>query len=154
MAEPYDPQKIEPTWQEYWARERFAAAETAAEKDLYMLMMFPYPSGDLHVGHGRNYILGDCLFRHVPHAGAAGPQPDGVGRLRPARRELRDPAQHPPARVDAREHRAMKEQFQAWGVLYDWTKEVTTCEPEYYRWNQWLFNRCSRRGSPTAARHR
>ena len=63
MAEPYDPQKIEPEWQETWAREGFARVDTAGDKDMYMLMMFPYPSGDLHVGHGRNYILGDCLFR-------------------------------------------------------------------------------------------
>ena len=63
MALPYDPQHIEPKWQEIWAREGFASVDTAGEKDLYMLMMFPYPSGDLHVGHGRNYILGDCMFR-------------------------------------------------------------------------------------------
>ena len=60
MAEPYDPQKIEPEWQATWAREGFARVDTAGDKDMYMLMMFPYPSGDLHVGHGRNYILGDA----------------------------------------------------------------------------------------------
>jgi leucyl-tRNA synthetase len=146
MAEPYDPQQVEPRWQEFWARERFAAADTAAEKGLYMLMMFPYPSGDLHVGHGRNYILGDCLFRMFLMQGRKVLNPMGWDAFGlPAENAAIKRNIHPREWTIGNIGR-MKDQFRRWGILYDWDKEITSCEPEYYRWNQWLFNRMLKKG--------
>ena len=146
MAEPYDPQKIEPTWQEFWAREGFARADTAGEKDLYMLMMFPYPSGDLHVGHGRNYILGDCLFRLFLMQGRRVLNPMGWDAFGlPAENAAIKRDIHPHEWTVANIGR-MKRQFKAWGILYDWDKEIASCEPAYYRWNQWFFNRMLEKG--------
>ena len=146
MALPYDPQQIEPRWQEFWARERFAAVDTAGAKDLYMLMMFPSPSGDLHVGHGRNYILGDCLFRMFLMQGRKVLNPMGWDAFGlPAENAAIKRNIHPHEWTVGNIAR-MKEQFRRWGILYDWDKEVTSCEPEYYRWNQWLFNRMLEKG--------
>ncbi len=146
MAEPYDPQQIEPRWQAYWAEGRFAAMDTAGAKDLYMLMMFPYPSGDLHVGHGRNYILGDCLFRMFLMQGRKVLNPMGWDAFGlPAENAAIKRNSHPREWTVANIAR-MKDQFRRWGILYDWDKEVTSCEPEYYRWNQWLFNRMLGKG--------
>ncbi len=146
MAEPYDPQQIEPHWQEVWARERFADVDTAGEKDLYMLMMFPYPSGDLHVGHGRNYILGDCLFRMFLMQGRKVLNPMGWDAFGlPAENAAIKRGVHPREWTVANIAR-MKDQFRRWGILYDWSKEITSCDPEYYRWNQWLFNRMLEKG--------
>jgi len=146
MAEPYDPQKIEPEWQEFWAREGFARADTAGEKDLYMLMMFPYPSGDLHVGHGRNYILGDCLFRLFLMQGRRVLNPMGWDAFGlPAENAAIKRDIHPREWTIANIAR-MKRQFKAWGILYDWDKEIASCDPAYYRWNQWFFNRMLEKG--------
>jgi leucyl-tRNA synthetase len=146
MAEPYDPQQIEPRWQEYWVRERFAAVDTHGDKDLYMLMMFPYPSGDLHVGHGRNYILGDCLFRMFLMQGRKVLNPMGWDAFGlPAENAAIKRNIHPHEWTVGNIER-MKRQFRAWGILYDWDREIASCEPSYYRWNQWLFLRMLERG--------
>ena len=141
MAQPYDPQAFESSWQDFWERERFAAADTSAEKDLYMLMMFPYPSGDLHVGHGRNYILGDCLFRRFLMQGRRVLNPMGWDAFGlPAENAAIKRGIHPREWTVSNIAR-MKAQFRRWGILYDWDKELASCEPDYYRWNQWLFLR-------------
>ena len=146
MAEPYDPQKIEPVWQEYWAQERVASVDTSGEKDLYMLMMFPYPSGDLHVGHGRNYILGDCVFRRFLMQGRRVLNPMGWDAFGlPAENAAIKRNIHPSEWTRANIAR-MKEQFRRWGILYDWDKELASCEPSYYGWNQWLFVRMLEKG--------
>jgi leucyl-tRNA synthetase len=146
MAEPYDPQKIEPEWQEAWAREGFARVDTAGDKDMYMLMMFPYPSGDLHVGHGRNYILGDCLFRHFLMQGRRVLNPMGWDAFGlPAENAAIKRNIHPHEWTVANIAR-MKRQFKAWGILYDWDREIASCEPAYYRWNQWFFGRMLEKG--------
>lgn len=141
MAQPYDPQAFETSWQDFWERERFAAADTSGEKDLYMLMMFPYPSGDLHVGHGRNYILGDCLFRRFLMQGRRVLNPMGWDAFGlPAENAAIKRGIHPREWTVANIAR-MKAQFRRWGILYDWDKELASCDPDYYRWNQWLFLR-------------
>jgi leucyl-tRNA synthetase len=146
MAEPYDPQKIEPFWQEFWAESGFARVDTAGAKDLYMLMMFPYPSGDLHVGHGRNYILGDCLFRLFLMQGRRVLNPMGWDAFGlPAENAAIKRNIHPHEWTVSNIAR-MKRQFKVWGILYDWDKEIASCEPAYYRWNQWLFNRMLDKG--------
>ncbi len=146
MAAPYDFARIEPFWQEFWEREGFAVTDTAGDKDLYMLMMFPYPSGDLHVGHGRNYILGDCLFRMFLMQGRRVLNPMGWDAFGlPAENAAIKRNVHPYQWTRANIAR-MKQQFRAWGILYDWDKELASCESEYYRWNQWFFLRMLEKG--------
>jgi len=146
MAESYDPQQIESFWQEYWAQQKFAAADTSKDKDLYMLMMFPYPSGDLHVGHGRNYILGDCLFRRFLMQGRSVLNPMGWDAFGlPAENAAIKRNIHPREWTESNIAR-MKEQFRRWGILYDWDREFASCDPAYYRWNQWLFLRMLEKG--------
>ncbi len=145
--EPYDPARIEPFWQERWEAMRLAEVDTADATDaLYMLMMFPYPSGDLHVGHGRNYILGDALFRWFLMRGRRVLNPMGWDAFGlPAENAAIRHGIHP-REWTLRNIERMKRQFRRWGILYDWSKELASCEPEYYRWNQWLFLRMLERG--------
>jgi leucyl-tRNA synthetase len=144
----YDFKAIEARWQERWERQR------AAEVDLrhsagkhYMLMMFPYPSGDrLHVGHGRNYILGDAVFRHVRMQGRRPLNPMGWDAFGlPAENAAIQRGVHP-RDWTLGNIKVMKEQFRRWGILYDWSKEITSCSPDFYRWNQWLFLRMLEKG--------
>lgn len=139
MHEPYDPQAIEPHWQDFWEEERVAHVDTSGSKDIYMLNMFPYPSGDLHVGHGRNYILGDCLFRYYLMNGRKVLNPMGWDAFGlPAENAAMKRGIHPREWTLTNIAR-MKQQFRRWGIIYDWDKEIASCESEYYRWNQWLF---------------
>ncbi len=143
----YNHQEIEAKWQERWRRERSAQVALDANLDgrdpdanYYMLMMFPYPSGDrLHVGHGRNYILGDALYRSLRMHGKRALNPMGWDAFGlPAENAAIQRGIHP--RDWTQENiRVMKEQFAKWGILYDWSKELASCDPDYYRWNQWLF---------------
>jgi len=139
----YDHRSIESRWQDRWAKERIAEVDLrASAQPFYMLMMYPYPSGDrLHVGHGRNYILGDALYRYRRMQGDHILNPMGWDSFGlPAENAAIQRGVHP-RDWTLNNIRVMKEQFRRWGILYDWSKEVTTCEPGYYRWNQWLFLR-------------
>ncbi|HXM70740.1 MAG TPA: class I tRNA ligase family protein, partial [Thermoanaerobaculia bacterium] len=138
MSTPYDPKAVEAKWQDRWEKQRTAEVDLRhAEGKYYMLMMFPYPSGDrLHVGHGRNYILGDALFRYLRMHGKRALNPMGWDAFGL-------PAEN--AAIQRRVHprdwtfgniKVMKQQFRRWGILYDWSKEIASCTPEYYRWNQ------------------
>ncbi|MDH3744501.1 MAG: leucine--tRNA ligase [Acidobacteriota bacterium] len=144
----YDHKKIEGKWQGRWEKARGAEVNLrrAADK-YYMLMMYPYPSGDrLHVGHGRNYILGDARFRYLRMCGKRPLNPMGWDSFGlPAENAAIARKVHP-RDWTLNNIAVMKEQFKRWGILYDWSKEVTTCEPDYYRWNQWLFVRMLREG--------
>ena len=143
----YRPTDIETKWQRRWAEERVAEIDvTAPGEKLYMLNMFPYPSGDLHVGHGRNYILGDALYRYFRMQGRAALNPMGWDAFGlPAENAAIKRGIHPRTWTLGNIGR-MKEQFQRWGILYDWSKEIASCEPEYYKWNQWLFLQLYKRG--------
>ena len=140
---------IERKWQERWAADRVAYLDTADPKlsGTYLLVMLPYPSGDrLHVGHARTYFLTDALYRYLRQNGRTVFNPMGWDAFGlPAENYAIQRGIHPRTSTLAN-IAAMKEQFLSWGVLYDWTKEVTTCEPEYYRWNQWLFLKMLERG--------
>lgn len=144
----YDHKAIEAKWQERWERTRAAEVDlrNAREKH-YMLMMFPYPSGDrLHVGHGRNYILGDALYRFLRMRGHRALNPMGWDAFGlPAENAAIQRGVHP-RDWTLDNIRVMKQQFRRWGILYDWSKEVTSCLPDYYRWNQWLFLRMLEKG--------
>ena len=143
----YDHRAIEAKWQQRWAKEGVAEValdaglvDGAADSNYYMLMMFPYPSGDrLHVGHGRNYILGDALYRWLRMHGKRALNPMGWDAFGlPAENAAIQRGIHP-RDWTLDNIRVMKEQFAKWGILYDWSKEIASCEPGYYRWNQWLF---------------
>ncbi|HEV7921118.1 MAG TPA: leucine--tRNA ligase [Thermoanaerobaculia bacterium] len=144
---PYTPKDIESKWQQRWAEARVAEVDVAAPgQKLYMLNMFPYPSGDLHVGHGRNYILGDALFRYFRMQGKAALNPMGWDAFGlPAENAAIKRGIHPREWTVGNIGR-MKAQFGRWGILYDWSKELASCDPEYYRWNQWLFLQLHKRG--------
>jgi leucyl-tRNA synthetase len=141
------PTEIEPKWQQRWAEARVAEIDVSAPgQKLYMLNMFPYPSGDLHVGHGRNYILGDAVYRYFRMQGRAALNPMGWDAFGlPAENAAIKNKTHPRPWTLANIER-MKKQFARWGILYDWSKEIASCEPEYYKWNQWLFLQLYKRG--------
>jgi leucyl-tRNA synthetase len=145
---PYDHRAIETKWQDRWEKGRVAEVDLrSAQRKYYMLMMFPYPSGDrLHVGHGRNYILGDALYRYLRMRGRRALNPMGWDAFGlPAENAAIQRGVHP-REWTLDNIRVMKKQFRRWGILYDWSKEVTSCQPDYYRWNQWLFLRMFERG--------
>jgi leucyl-tRNA synthetase len=143
----YRPTEIESKWQQRWAEARVAEVDvTAPGEKLYMLNMFPYPSGDLHVGHGRNYILGDALYRFFRMQGRVALNPMGWDAFGlPAENAAIKRGIHPREWTLGNIGR-MKKQFARWGILYDWSKEIASCEPEYYHWNQWLFLQLYKKG--------
>jgi leucyl-tRNA synthetase len=143
MSDRYDPAAIEKTWQRRWEEARVAYVDTGLPgEEFYMLNFFPYPSGSrLHVGHGRNYILGDALYRRGRMSGLRILNPMGWDAFGlPAENAAIASGIHPREYTLGNIAR-MKEQLASLGTLYDWSKELASCEPEYYRWNQWLFLR-------------
>jgi len=148
MTERYSAAEIESKWQRQWAERRVAEVDTAVPgNEFYMLNMYPYPSGSrLHVGHGRNYILGDALYRRERMAGRKALNPMGWDAFGlPAENAAIQSGVHPREYTLANIAR-MKEQLYALGCLYDWSKELASCDPGYYKWNQWLFLRMWERG--------
>jgi leucyl-tRNA synthetase len=148
MSTAYDHKAVEAKWQDRWERQRTAEVDLRHTRNkYYMLMMFPYPSGDrLHVGHGRNYILGDALYRFLRMNGKRALNPMGWDAFGlPAENAAIQRGVHPRDWTLAN-IKVMKEQFRRWGILYDWSKEIASCFPEYYRWNQWLFLRMLEKG--------
>ncbi len=145
MSDVFPFQEVEKKWQERW-EEIFRCDIDRAEEKYYCLMMFPYPSGDLHVGHGRNYIIGDALARIMMMEGKNVLAPMGWDAFGlPAENAAIQHAIHP-ATWTEQNIANMKRQFYRWGVIYDWSREVTSCRPDYYRWTQWLFLRLHRAG--------
>ncbi len=140
MKEKYPFQEIEPKWQAFWhERKHFHVNTASPENKYYCLMMFPYPSGTLHVGHGRNYIIGDAVARYKMMRGKRVLTPMGWDAFGlPAENAAIKTGTHP--RTHTLENIArMKDQLSAWGCGYDWDREVTSCLPDYYTWTQWLF---------------
>jgi leucyl-tRNA synthetase len=148
----YDPATIEPKWQQRWASDpTLYAAEPAScgKPKYYVLEMLPYPSGQLHMGHVRNYSIGDALARHMWMRGYNVLHPmgwDAFG-LPAENAALKNNA--PPREWTLANIAAMKRQMERLGLGYDWATEVTTCLPEYYRWNQWFFLRMYEKGLVT-----
>ncbi|MGH9316376.1 MAG: leucine--tRNA ligase, partial [Thermoanaerobaculia bacterium] len=148
MAEKYNPAQVEAKWQRRWEERRVACVDTSRNGNkYYMLTMFPYPSASqLHVGHGRNYILGDALYRRERMAGRTVLNPMGWDAFGlPAENAAIASGVHPREYTLGNIAR-MKEQLSRLGLLYDWSKELASCDPRYYRWNQWLFLRMWQRG--------
>ena len=140
MKERYDFQEIEKKWQNIWDDAgSFKTDLSKSENSYYCLMMFPYPSGKLHVGHGRNYIIGDAVARYKKMRGYNVLTPMGWDSFGlPAENAAIKNGVHPKEST-LQNIAVMKKQLSAWGCCYDWDKEVTSCLPNYYRWTQWLF---------------
>lgn len=140
MSDKYRHQEIERKWQARWADADLMHVDVSdADDKYYCLMMFPYPSGDLHVGHGRNYVIGDALARLKMMEGYKVLAPMGWDAFGlPAENAAIKENIHPAVWTKQNIAR-MKEQFYRWGCVYDWSREIASCEPSYYRWTQWLF---------------
>ena len=147
MQERYDPAEIEAAAQRYWDEHRcFEAHEDPARPKYYCLCMFPYPSGRLHMGHVRNYTIGDVLARYMRMRGMNVLQPMGWDAFGlPAENAAMD-NKVPPARWTRDNIAAMRRQLKSLGFGIDWSRELATCDPDYYKWNQWLFLRMLERG--------
>ena len=145
----YDPAAIEQKWQERWAADPklYAAEPATSEKPkYYVLEMLPYPSGQLHMGHVRNYAIGDALARQMWMRGYNVLHPMGWDAFGLPAENAALKNNMPPREWTLGNIAAMKRQMLCLGLGYDWATEVTTCLPEYYRWNQWFFLRMYERG--------
>ncbi len=145
----YDPAAIEKKWQERWAADPtlYAAEPASSDKPkYYVLEMLPYPSGQLHMGHVRNYAIGDALARQMWMRGYNVLHPMGWDAFGLPAENAALKNNTPPREWTLRNIAAMKRQMLRLGLGYDWATEVTTCLPEYYRWNQWFFLRMYEKG--------
>jgi leucyl-tRNA synthetase len=139
MNERYEPKQVEPKWQARWESERLFAAGTRRGPKQYVLEMFPYPSGALHMGHVRNYLIGDIIARYARMRGFDVLHPMGWDALGlPAENAAIKDKRHPAERT--RENVAsFRAEMKRIGFSYDWSREISTDDPAYYRWNQWFF---------------
>ncbi len=138
----YSPAEIEPRWQALWdAQPDLYAAEppTSGKQKYYVLEMLPYPSGQLHMGHVRNYAIGDALARHMWMRGYNVLHPMGWDAFGLPAENAALKNNTPPRDWTLANITAMRGQMKRLGLSYDWQREITTCLPDYYRWNQWFF---------------
>jgi leucyl-tRNA synthetase len=139
--ERYDPQRVEMKWAIRWQQDSalYAAEPDSTKKKFYVLEMLPYPSGALHMGHVRNYSIGDALARYMWMNGYNVLHPMGWDSFGLPAENAAISNNTPPREWTLRNITNMKSQMKRLGFAYDWSREVTTCFPEYYRWNQWFF---------------
>ena len=143
----YDPQQIEAKWQKRWAEAKvFDADVDTARKKYYVLEMLPYPSGDIHMGHVRNYSIGDALARYMWMKGYNVLHPIGWDAFGLPAENAAIKRQRHPSEFTFSHIGNMREQLKRLGFSYDWRREITTCRREYYRWNQWFFLKMYERG--------
>ena len=146
--ERYDAQRIESKWFERWQRDAslYAAEPHSTRQKYYVLEMLPYPSGALHMGHVRNYAIGDALARYMWMNGYNVLHPMGWDSFGLPAENAAIQNNTPPREWTLRNIAAMKAQMKRLGFAYDWSREVTTCLPDYYKWNQWFFIKLFEKG--------
>ena len=147
MQEKYNPSEVERAAQAHWnASQSFRAAVQTGKPKYYCLSMFPYPSGKLHMGHVRNYTIGDVLSRWHMMRGFNVLQPMGWDAFGLPAENAAMQNNVPPAKWTDDNIAYMKQQLQSLGFAIDWKRELATCKPDYYKWNQWLFLRMLEKG--------
>jgi leucyl-tRNA synthetase len=147
MDDRYDPATVEASAREYWERNRsFAVREDSSREKFYCLSMFPYPSGKLHMGHVRNYTIGDVITRFQRMQGKNVLQPMGWDAFGLPAENAAMANNVPPAKWTYDNIAYMKKQLQSLGLAIDWERELATCKPDYYKWNQWMFLRMLEKG--------
>src|SRR5580693_8662322 len=147
MQERYEPAAIEAEAQHYWDQHHsFEAKEDDSRAKYYCLCMFPYPSGRLHMGHVRNYTIGDALTRFMRMHGRKVLQPMGWDAFGLPAENAAIANGVPPAQWTRDNIAHMRAQLRSLGFAIDWKRELATCDADYYRWNQWLFLRMLERG--------
>ncbi|WP_248740506.1 leucine--tRNA ligase [Pseudomonas sp. MWU12-2029] len=147
MHEQYQPREIEAAAQSFWDEQKsFEVSEQPGKETYYCLSMFPYPSGKLHMGHVRNYTIGDVISRYQRMLGKNVLQPMGWDAFGMPAENAAMKNNVAPAKWTYENIAYMKSQLRSLGLAVDWSREVTTCKPDYYRWEQWLFTRLFEKG--------
>ena len=147
MHEQYDPKSIEAAAQDYWSRTRaFEVKEDPSRPKFFCLSMLPYPSGALHMGHVRNYTIGDVISRYQRMQGKNVLQPMGWDAFGLPAENAAIKNHTAPAKWTYANIEHMRGQLQALGYAIDWSREFATCRPDYYRWEQLFFTRLFKRG--------
>jgi len=147
MDQQYDPKLLEAQAQKFWSDEsQFEVHEDPSKESYYCLSMFPYPSGKLHMGHVRNYTIGDVISRYQRMLGKNVLQPMGWDAFGLPAENAAIKNNVPPAKWTYENIDYMRSQLKLLGFGYDWSRELATCKPDYYRWEQWFFTRLMEKG--------